>query len=125
MDKARFDRGDKIRREVLGSDYVDRANASASDFNRPLAEYSTEICWGAVWGNEDLPRKTRSLLNIALLTAMNRPTELRTHCRGALNNGCTPEEIRAVLMQVAIYCGLPAAVEGFRIAKEVVAGDRQ
>jgi len=121
MDKERYARGDKVRREVLGSDYVDRANERMTDFMRPLADYATEICWGEVWSQPDLPRKTRSLLNVALLTVMNRPTELRTHLRGALRNGCTKEELRATLMQVAIYCGLPAAVEGFRAASEILA----
>jgi len=120
MDQARFMRGDKVRREVLGSEYVDRANKSADDFNQPLANYSTEMCWGEVWANEDLPRKTRSFLNIAMLSILNRPTELKTHLRGALRNGATKAELRAVLMQVAVYAGLPIAVDSFRVAREVL-----
>jgi len=125
MDEARFKRGDAVRREVLGSDYVDRANKNSDAFNQPLVNYSTEMCWGEVWANEDLPRKTRSFLNIAMLSILNRQTELKTHLRGALNNGATKEEIRAVLMQVAIYAGLPAAVDGFRLAREVLNEQKQ
>ena len=118
MNKDLFETGLAIRRDVLGSDYVDRAIKNADDFTRPLQELITEYCWGAVWGRDDLPRKTRSLLNLAILTALNRPHELKVHVRGALNNGVTKQEIREVLLHAAIYCGVPAAVDAFRVAQE-------
>ncbi|HLQ27532.1 MAG TPA: 4-carboxymuconolactone decarboxylase [Acidiferrobacterales bacterium] len=118
MNKDLFEAGLAIRREVLGADYVDRAIENADDFTRPLQELITEYCWGAVWGRDDLPRKTRSLLNLAILTALNRPHELKLHVRGALNNGVTKQEIREVLLHAAIYCGVPAAVDAFRVAQE-------
>jgi 4-carboxymuconolactone decarboxylase len=118
MDKDTFDKGLAIRRKVLGDEYVDRAFASADDFNRPLQELVTEYCWGAVWGRPGLDRKTRSLLNLAMLSALNRPHEVKTHVRGALNNGLSKDEIMEVFLQVAIYCGVPAAVDSFRIARE-------
>lgn len=120
MDKATFERGKQIRSAVLGKEYVDKAFETADDFNRPLQELVTEYCWGAIWGREQLPRKTRSMLNLAMISALNRPHELRAHLKGALVNGVTPEEIREVLLQVAIYCGVPAAVDSFRIAREVL-----
>ena len=123
MDQEIFDRGLEVRRAVLGSEYVDAALANADDFNRPLQELVTEYCWGAVWGREELPRKTRSLLNIAMIATLNRPHELALHIRGALNNGCSKDEIREVLLQVAIYAGVPAAVDGFRIARSVFEQD--
>jgi len=119
MDKATYDKGLEIRRAVLGEAYVDAALKSADDFNRPLQELVTEYCWGAVWGREGLPRKTRSMLNLAMISALNRPHELKVHVAGALRNGVSREEIREVLLQVAIYCGVPAAVDAFRIAREV------
>ena len=120
-----YDLGLSIRREVVGSDYVDRALATADEFGGPLQELVTEYCWGAVWGRPGLDRKTRSLLNLAMLSALNRGTELRTHCRGALRNGATPEEIREVLLQVAVYCGVPASIEAFRIARDVLAEEAE
>ncbi len=120
MDKATFERGRQIRSSVLGKEYVDKAFAAADDFNRPLQELVTEYCWGAIWGREQLPRKTRSMLNLAMISALNRPHELKMHVKGALVNGVTPEEIREVLLQVAIYCGVPAAVDSFRVAREVL-----
>ena len=117
----RFEDGLAVRREVLGEAYVNRALAEADDFTRPLQELVTEYCWGAVWTRPGLPRATRSLINLAMLTALNRPHEVRLHLRGALRNGCTKEEIMEVLLQTAIYCGVPAAVDSFRIAKEVFA----
>ncbi|MGH9717702.1 MAG: carboxymuconolactone decarboxylase family protein [Candidatus Acidiferrales bacterium] len=120
MDKATFERGRKIRSAVLGKEYVDKAFETADDFNMPLQELVTEYCWGAIWGREELPRKTRSMLNLAMISALNRPHELRSHVRGALVNGVTPAEIREVLLQVAIYCGVPAAVDSFRVAGEVL-----
>ncbi len=121
MDSKRFEDGLAVRREVLGSDYVDKALAEADDFTRPLQELVTEYCWGAVWGRPGLPRKTRSLVNLAMLTALNRPHELKLHVRGALRNGCTRDEIMEVLLQTAIYCGVPAAIESFRSAREALA----
>jgi 4-carboxymuconolactone decarboxylase len=119
MDQKTFARGREIRSAVLGKDFVDNAFKTADDFNRPLQELVTEYCWGAIWGREELPRKTRSMLNLAMISALNRPHELTAHIKGALVNGVTPVEIREVLLQVAIYCGVPAAVDSFRIAREV------
>ena len=116
----RYAEGMQVRREVLGADYVDRAVAQADDFSRPIQELVTEYCWGAVWTRPGLDRRTRSLLNIAMLSALNRPPELRIHIAGALRNGCTPEEIQETLLQVAIYCGVPAGVDAFRVAREVL-----
>ncbi len=116
-----FDAGLAIRREVLGSDYVDRALAGADDFTRPLQELVTEYGWGAVWSLPGLERKTRSMLNLAMIAALNRPHELKLHVKGALRNGVTREEIREVFLQVAIYCGVPAGVDSFRIAREAFA----
>ena len=119
--KDLFDTGLAIRREVVGADYVDRSLQTADDFNRPFQELITEYAWGAVWGRPGLERKTRSMLNIAMLTALNRPHELRLHLRGALTNGVTREEIREILLQCAVYCGAPAAVDAFRTAQQVLA----
>lgn len=121
MDKDTFDKGLEIRRAVLGREHVDRSLAQADDFNKPMQELVTEYCWGAVWGREGLPKKTRSLINLAMLTALNRSHEFKLHVRGALNNGCTREEIQEVLLQTAIYCGVPAAISAFRDAREVFA----
>ena len=121
MDKAMYDKGLGVRRAVLGDDYVDAALKNVDDFNRPLQDILNEYCWGAIWGREGLPRKTRSMLNIAMISILNRPHELRAHLKGALTNGVTREEIREILMQVAIYGGMPAAVDSFRIAREVFA----
>ncbi len=118
MNKEIYEKGLAIRREVLGADYVDNAIRTADDFNRPLQELVTEYCWGAVWGRPGLPRKTRSMLNLAMLTALNRPHELKLHVKGALKNGLSREEIMEVLLQAAIYCGVPAAVDAFRTARE-------
>jgi len=117
---ARFAAGLAVRRAVLGAEYVERAMAGADELTRPLQELVTEYCWGAVWTRPGLSRKVRSLVNLAMLTALNRPHEVKIHLRGALRNGCTREEIREVLLQTAIYCGVPAAVDSFRIAKEVL-----
>lgn len=124
MNKDLFDRGLKTRRDVLGSDYVDKAIANADEFSKPLQELVTQYCWGDVWNRPGLERKTRSLLNLAMLTALNRPHELKLHVRGALNNGVTKEEIREVFLQAAIYCGVPAGVESFRLAREVFAENK-
>jgi 4-carboxymuconolactone decarboxylase len=116
-----FERGLEIRKSVLGKEFVEKSISSADDFNRPMQELVTEYCWGAVWGREGLSKKTRSMLNLAMLSALNRPHELRMHLAGALRNGVTRDEIREVLLQVAIYCGVPAGVDAFRNAREVFA----
>jgi 4-carboxymuconolactone decarboxylase len=121
MDKAIYDKGMAVRRAVLGDEYVDAALKSADDFNRPLQDMLNEYCWGAVWGREGLPRKTRSMLNLAMISVLNRPHELRAHIRGALRNGVTREEISEIFLQVMIYGGAPAAVDSFRTAREVFA----
>jgi 4-carboxymuconolactone decarboxylase len=119
VDKEMFEKGLSIRRQVLGADFVDNAIATADDFNRPLQELVTQYCWGEIWGRPGLDRKTRSLLNLAMISALNRPHEVKMHVRGALNNGVSKEEIKEVFLQVAIYCGVPAGVDSFRIAREV------
>jgi 4-carboxymuconolactone decarboxylase len=121
VSKEVFERGMEIRKSVLGKEFVEKSFAAADDFNRPLQELVTEYCWGAVWGREGLSKKTRSLLNLAMLSALNRPHELKTHVKGALRNGVSKDEIREALLQVAIYCGVPAAVDSFRIAREAFA----
>jgi 4-carboxymuconolactone decarboxylase len=121
----RYERGLEIRREVLGADYVDAALASADELSRPLQELVTEYCWGEVWGRPGLPREMRSLLNIGILTALNRPHELQLHTTGALRNGCTESEILEVVLQTAIYCGVPAAVDGMRSVRAGVAAYRE
>ena len=117
-----YEEGLRVRREVLGAEYVDKAVASATDCNREFQELVTEYCWGKVWTRPGLDRKTRSLINIAMLTALNRPHEVALHVRGALNNGCTRDDINEFLLQTAIYCGVPAAVDSFRVAREVLEG---
>jgi 4-carboxymuconolactone decarboxylase len=119
--KETFERGLAIRKSVLGAEFVEKSIASADDFNRPLQELVTEYCWGAVWGREGLEKKTRSIVNLAMISALNRPHELKMHVKGALRNGLTRDEIREVLLQVGIYCGVPAAVDSFRIAREAFA----
>jgi len=114
----RFEQGLAVRRAVLGEEYVNRAIEQADDFTRPLQELVTEYCWGTVWTRPGLSRKMRSMINLAMISALNRPHELKLHVKGALRNGCTREEIREVLLQVAIYCGVPAAVDSFRVAVE-------
>jgi 4-carboxymuconolactone decarboxylase len=119
MDKTTMQRGREIRSAVLGKEFVDKAFQTADEFNLPMQELVTEYCWGAVWGREELPRKTRSMLNLAMLSALGKPHELKLHIKGALVNGVSRTEIREVFLQVAIYCGVPAAVDSFRIAREV------
>jgi 4-carboxymuconolactone decarboxylase len=121
MSKEVLERGLEIRKAVLGTEYVDKAFKSADDFNRPLQEFVTEYCWGAVWGREGLPRKVRSMLNLGMLSAMNRPHELKTHIKAALRNGVTKDEIQEIFLQVGVYCGVPVAVDSFRIAREAFA----
>jgi 4-carboxymuconolactone decarboxylase len=115
------ERGLAIRRQVLGEEYVDIAMNNVTDFNRPLQDLLNEYCWGAGWGREGLTRKERSMINLAMLTALGRTHEVETHVRGALNNGLTQQQIAEVLLQTAIYCGVPAAVDSFRAASKVIA----
>src|SRR6185437_9599641 len=117
---ASFEKGLEVRKAVLGSEFVEKSINSADDFNRPLQELVTEYCWGAVWTREGLTRKTRSMLNLAMLTALNRPHELKMHVKGALRNGVTQDEIREVLLQATIYAGVPAGVDAFRTAREAL-----
>ncbi|MGY1838136.1 MULTISPECIES: carboxymuconolactone decarboxylase family protein [unclassified Modestobacter] len=112
--------GDEVRRRVLGDAHVDRSRSNATEFSRPLQDLVTEYCWGAIWTRPGLELKTRSLLNIAVLTALGKPDELRLHIRGAVQNGCTVEEIQEVLLQTAVYCGVPAALEASRNAQAVL-----
>lgn len=120
MNDELFERGLAIRKSVLGAEYVEKSLAAADDFNMPLQRLVTEYCWGACWGREGLSKKTRSLLNIAMISSLNRNHELKMHVKGAIRNGCSKDEIREVLLQVAIYCGVPAAVDSFRVAKEAL-----
>ena len=121
MNKELFEKGLAIRKCVLGAEYVEKSIAAADDFNRPMQELTTEYCWGWCWGREGLDKKTRSIINLAMISALNRPHELKMHVKGAIANGLTKDEIREVLLQVAIYCGIPAGVDSFRIAKEALA----
>jgi 4-carboxymuconolactone decarboxylase len=119
MNRDAFEKGLKTRREVLGAEYVDQSIKNADDFNMPMQELVTEYCWHEIWNRPGLDRKTRSIVNLAMITALNRPHELKLHVKGAINNGLTKEEIREVFLQTAIYCGVPAAIDSFRNAKEV------
>lgn len=121
MDEDRFDRGLKIRKEVLGAEYVTSSLNQADDFSRPMQELSTAWCWGEIWSRPGLARRDRSLINLAMISALNRPHELRLHVKAALRNGLTPEQIREVLLQVAVYCGVPAGIDSTRIAREAIA----
>ena len=121
MDKALYEAGLAARKAVLGEQYVDNAINNADDFNRDFQALVTEYCWGVCWGNDVLSRKQRSLLNLGMLAALGRSHEFELHFRGALQNGCTPEELRETLTQITIYCGVPAGVESFRIARRVLA----
>ncbi len=121
MDKERFDKGLAKRKQVLGAEYVETNMAKADDFSRPFQEMMTEYCWGFGWGDETLPPKTRSMLNLTMIAALNRMHEWELHFRGAIKNGVTEAELQAILHQIAIYCGVPTGVECFRIAKKVLA----
>jgi 4-carboxymuconolactone decarboxylase len=121
MNDELFETGLAIRREVLGAEYVDANLATADDFNRDFQRIVTEYCWGAAWGRDALTRRDRSLLNLAMLGALNRPAEFKVHLRGALTNGCTREEIADTLIQLTVYAGVPAGVEAFRMARAVFA----
>lgn len=121
MSEDRRARGLELRRQVLGAAYVDAAMARADDFSAPMQELSTEFCWGAVWTRPGLALRDRSLINLAMIAALNRPQEFKLHVRAALNNGLSREEIREVLLQVAVYCGVPAGMASFHLAREVFA----
>ena len=116
-----YDKGMKVRREVLGDDYVDRALASVDDFTREFQQMVTEHAWGAIWTRPGLARKQRSLITLAILAALNRLEEFELHFRGALRNGCTREELKETLLHIAVYCGMPAGVAAFRVARKVLA----
>jgi 4-carboxymuconolactone decarboxylase len=113
-----FEKGLKVRKEVLGEDYVNKSIAGADEFTRTMAEWSTEFCWGALWTRPGMDRRTRSIVNLAMLGALNRPHELKLHVKGALKNGLTKDEIKEILLQVAVYCGVPAGIDAFRNARE-------
>ena len=121
MDQGRYDKGMQMRRKVLGDEYVDRAVANTDDFNRKFQDLLNEYCWGAVWTDEDLKPRDRSLLNLGMIACLGRMHEFEAHFRGALNNGLTPRELSAILRQIAVYCGFPAAVDCQRVAKQVLA----
>ncbi|MCX7036121.1 MAG: carboxymuconolactone decarboxylase family protein [Proteobacteria bacterium] len=121
MGQDRFDKGLALRKQVLGADYVEKSMANADDFSRPMQELSTEYCWGYVWTRPGLQLRERSLINLSMISALNRPHELKLHVKAALNNGLTREEIREVLLQVAVYCGVPAGIDSTRIAREAFA----
>lgn len=114
-----FRKGLEIRRSVLGAEYVDRSLAAADEFTEDLQRYLTKTCWGEIWGRPGLDRRTRSILNLGMISALNRSQELKLHIRGALNNGLSRDEIKEIFLQVGIYCGAPAALESFRVAREV------
>jgi len=118
MASEMFEKGLKVRKEVVGAEYVEKQLKEADAFNMPMQELVTEYCWGWLWNRAGLPRKTRSLLNVAMLSVLNRHTELKSHVKGAIRNGCTKDEISEVLLQVAVYGGVPAGVESFRLARE-------
>ncbi len=121
MNQDLFDKGMKIRREVLGDAYVDKSLASADEFSKPLQEMATETCWGYIWGRDGLARRDRSMINLAMIAVLNRPHELKVHVKGALRNGVTRKEIAEIFLQVGCYAGIPAGVDSFRIAKEATA----
>lgn len=114
-----FRKGMEVRREVLGAAYVDQSMANADAFRAPLQKLITEWCWGEIWTRPGLSHKVRSMINLAMLTALNRPNEIRIHARGALANGVTREEIQEILLQTAVYCGVPAALDSFKVVAEV------
>jgi len=118
MPSELFEKGLKVRKEVLGEAYVEAAFANADDFTRPMQEYATEACWGAIWSREGLDRRTRSIINLSMISALNRPHELKLHVKAALTNGLSREEICEIMLQIACYCGVPAGMDSFRIARE-------
>ncbi len=120
MDKKLMEAGLKVRREVLGDEYVDRSMKNADEFNKPFQEIVSEYCWGLAWTDETLSRRERSILNLGMIAALGKMHEFELHLRGALRNGLTKEELRAVLIQIAVYCGIPVGVDCFRVAKTVI-----
>jgi len=120
MDKERYDRGMVMRRKVLGDDYVDRAVANTDDFNRDFQRLVTEYCWGETWGDATLKPRERSILNLGMIACLGKMHEFEAHFRGALRNGLTPDELRVVLTQIAVYCGIPVGVDCFRVARQVL-----
>jgi 4-carboxymuconolactone decarboxylase len=118
-ENATFKAGLAVRRKVLGDEYVNNSLANVDEFTEPLQQFLTEHAWGAVWVREGLSLKTRSMLNLAMLTALNRPNELKLHIRGAINNGVTQEEMREIFLQAAVYCGAPAGLDSFKVAQAV------
>lgn len=121
MDKALWDKGLAKRKATLGAEYVDKNLATATEFNKPFQDILNEYCWGLVWGDERIPAKTRSMMNLTMLAALNRMEEWELHMKGAINNGVSKDEMQAILHQIAIYCGVPVGVECFRIARRVYA----
>ena len=121
MANEKFEKGLKLRKQVLGAEYVEKSMASADSFSMPMQELSTEYCWGHVWTRPGLALRDRSLINIAMISALNRPHELKLHVKAALNNGLSREEIREVILQVVVYCGVPAGIDSTRIAREAFA----
>ena len=119
MNQELYDQGLKIRREVVGDAYVDASLKSADAFSQPMQDLVTQYCWGDVWARPGMDRRTRSLMNLSMIAALNRPDELHTHVRGAINNGVTKEEIQEAFLQVAVYCGMPAGLGSFKIARQV------
>ena len=120
MDKQLMEAGLKARREVLGDEYVDRAMKNADEFNKPFQEIVSEYCWGLCWTDETLSRRERSILNLGMIAALGKMHEFELHLRGAIRNGLTKEELRSVLIQIAVYCGIPVGVDCFRVAKQVI-----
>jgi 4-carboxymuconolactone decarboxylase len=119
VDKQKFDLGLGIRREIFGAELADKTWAAADDFNRPFEELVNQYCFGEIWARPGLDRKTRSIITLSMLTGLNRPNQIRAHVKGAIANGLSKEEIQELFLQAAIYCGVPAAVDCFRIAKEL------
>ena len=125
MDKERFDTGLKRRKATLGAEYVEKNLAAADDFTRPFQEMMTEWCWGFGWGDEVIDPKTRSMMNLAMIGGLGKMHEWEIHCRGAITNGVTKEQIRAIIHVIAIYCGVPQSLECFRVARKVLEEDGQ
>ena len=119
MEKQMFEKGLSIRRDIFGEELADKAWAAADDFNRPFEELVNQYCFGEIWARPGLDRKTRSIVTLSMLTGLNRPNQIRAHVKGAITNGVSKEELQELFLQAAIYCGVPAAVESFRIAREV------
>jgi 4-carboxymuconolactone decarboxylase len=120
MDKKLMEQGIAVRRAVLGDEYVDRAMKNVDDFNKPFQEIVSEYCWGLCWSDETLSRRDRSLLNLGMIAALGKMPEFELHLRGAIRNGLTKDELRAVLIHISVYCGIPVGVDCFRAAKQVI-----